>query len=529
MSQPVDLRPDHLKIVHDILSECLPAGVFVRVFGSRAKWTAKTHSDLDLALRGKERLPETVVAELAEAFSESDLPFNVDVVDWHGVSPSFQSVIDRDGRPLGWMQAPLEQCLDALIDYRGKSPPKSPDGIPVLSAKVVKTDGLVQPIEQKIAPDFYATWMTRGFPQPGDVVMTTEAPLGEVIQLDDETARYALGQRIVCMRGKAGHLDNRFLRYRLISPEQQKILKQYQTGTTVLGISQKSLRQMPISFPAYREQKRIGDLLGTLDDKIELNRRMNEMLEAQARALFRDWFVDFGPVKARMAGAAPYLAPDLWSLFPDHFGDDGVPEGWRTFRVDELAHHHTRTLTPMNAPSELFEHFSLPAFDSGQQPVLEPGAGIKSNKTIVPEGAILLSKLNPEIPRVWWPNARGEHRQIASTEFLTFTPIEGFPQCLLYSLFSDDAFRQRLEGMVTGTSKSHQRVNPKALRALDALVGEERIISAFGQLCSPVMAKVLANRAEVMTLSHARDLLLPKLMSGEIRVGEAERQLEDVP
>jgi hypothetical protein len=123
-----------------------------------------------------------------------------------------------------WQTSPLDECLDTLLDYRGKSPSKSAKGIPVLSAKVVKTTGLLRPIEQKIALDYYPTWMVRGLPHVGDIVMTTEAPMGEVIQLDQETVQYALGQRIVCLRGKPNKLDNKFLRYLLTSPAQQAIL-----------------------------------------------------------------------------------------------------------------------------------------------------------------------------------------------------------------------------------------------------------------------------------------------------------------
>ena len=227
-----------------------------------------------------------------------------------------------------WQTEPLDACLEALLDYRGKSPPKSPKGIPVLSAKVVKTTGLLRPIEQKIATDYYPQWMVRGLPRVGDVVMTTEAPMGEVIQLDSETVQYALGQRIVCMRGKEKKLDNTFLRYLLTSPRQQAILASYATGTTVLGISQKALRSVPISYPNFSEQRRIAELLGALDDKIELNRQMNETLEAMARAMFKDWFVDFGPTRAKMEGRAPYLTAEIWSLFPDSLDADGKPDGW---------------------------------------------------------------------------------------------------------------------------------------------------------------------------------------------------------
>ena len=97
MSQPLDLRPEHAKIVRDILAERLPAGVTVHVFGSRAKGTAKPYSDLDLALKGGDRLPLALIADLADAFSESDLPFKVDILDWRSAAASFQAVINRDG------------------------------------------------------------------------------------------------------------------------------------------------------------------------------------------------------------------------------------------------------------------------------------------------------------------------------------------------------------------------------------------------------------------------------------------------
>lgn len=428
----------------------------------------------------------------------------------------------------GWTTELLEDCLDALIDYRGKSPKKSPYGIPVLSAKVVKTAGLLRPIEQTISPDYYVKWMTRGYPNPGDIIMTTEAPLGEVIQLDAETSTYALGQRIVCLRGKQGKLDNGFLRYLLISPTQQEVLASRATGTTVLGISQRALRSIPISFPPLPEQRAIASVLGALDDKIALNRRMNATLEAMARALFRDWFVDFGPTRAKEAKEPPTLAPDLWPLFPARLDENGIPEGWVSFRLDELAELHTRTLKPAETPNEVFEHFSLPAYDKGQDPAIDTGETIKSNKTLVPTDAVLLSKLNPEIMRVWLPEAAGTLRQIASTEFLSFTPQPGFDRGLLYCLFTDDGFRAMLRSMTTGTSKSHQRIRPRDLMTREVLTGSPEVFAAFETLCTPLVTKTLANRAESRTLARIRDLLLPRLMSGELRVGEAEELAEEV-
>lgn len=544
MTEPIDLRPDHLKIVHDILSESLPEGVSVRVFGSRATWSAKTHSDLDLALKGEGRISKSVVAELEEAFSESDLPFKVDVVDWHAVAPKFQAVIDRDGISLSSDGREGARASSSLPDWASR---RFGDLLaePVRNGVYKKKEfhgrgaKMVNMGELFAHPRLFDIPMKRveldhkeldRFTlRANDLIFARRSLTAEgagkcsiVYEVGEPTA---FESSIIRARPDQSIASSMFLYYYFSSPAGQHSLDTIRRQVAVAGITGSDLSNLEIRIPDVGVQRQIASILSALDDKIELNRQMAKTLEAQARAVFRDWFVDFGPVKARMADSAPYLAPDLWSLFPDGLGDDGVPEGWKAFRVDEVAHHHTRTLTPMSAPSELFEHFSLPAFDSGQQPVLEPGGGIKSNKTIVPEGAILLSKLNPEIPRVWWPKARGEHLQIASTEFLTFTPIEGFPRCLLYSLFSDDVFRRRLEGMVTGTSKSHQRVNPTALKAVEALVGDKRLFSAFDELCAPLMDKVLSSRAQVATLAQTRDLLIPKLMSGEAKLGAAEKEL----
>ncbi|WP_422002215.1 restriction endonuclease subunit S [Reyranella sp.] len=425
-----------------------------------------------------------------------------------------------------WQTSPLDECLETLLDYRGKSPPKSENGIPVLSAKVVKTTGLLRPIEQKIALDYYPKWMIRGLPRIGDIVMTTEAPMGEVIQLDEETVQYALGQRIICLRGKPNKLDNKFLRYLLTSPTQQAILASYATGTTVLGISQKALRSVPITYPDLLQQKRIGGLLGALDDKIELNRRMNETLEAMARAIFKDWFVDFGPTRAKMEGRAPYLVPDIWSLFPESLDANGKPKGWTGYSLDMLATQHTASVTPASSPDETFEHFSLPSYDVGQVPSQDRGGAIKSNKTLVPEGAILLSKLNPEIERVWLPQKATGKRQICSTEFLVFTPKANFAPSLLFGLFTEPSFRTMLQSMATGTSKSHQRVSPPALLGRQVLLGSNLLFSRFAEQVEPLLGRILANRAESGILASTRDLLLPKLMSGEVRVREASAAVE---
>ena len=192
----------------------------------------------------------------------------------------------------------LENAMAAIIDYRGKTPRKASSGIPLITAKVVKGGRIKTPTEF-IAKADYSSWMRRGIPRSGDVVVTTEAPLGEVAQLTDQCV--ALAQRLILLRGKSGILDNRFLKFLMQSDDVQDQLRARATGTTVLGIKQKELREIELALPPLPEQRAIAHILGTLDDKIELNRRMNETLEAMARALFKSWFVDFDPVRAKAA------------------------------------------------------------------------------------------------------------------------------------------------------------------------------------------------------------------------------------
>ena len=188
-----------------------------------------------------------------------------------------------------WKQDRLIDILDTLIDYRGKTPNKVERGIPLITAKIVKNGRIETPTEFLPTED-YNGWMVRGFPQVGDVVLTTEAPLGEVAQLTDE--KIALAQRIVCLRGKEGVLDNTYLKYFFLSNIGQNRLKARETGTTVTGIKQSELKEILIDYPKIDTQKAIASVLSSLDDKIELNRRINDNLEQQAQALFKSWFVD---------------------------------------------------------------------------------------------------------------------------------------------------------------------------------------------------------------------------------------------
>jgi type I restriction enzyme, S subunit len=295
-------------------------------------------------------------------------------------------------------------------------------------------------------------------------------------------------------------------------------LNHLKDGTSNPSLSRDVFGRQLIPLPPTSEQQKIVAVLAALDEKIDLNRRMNETLDAMARAIFKDWFIEFGPTRAKIEGRPPYLSSDAWSLFPDRLDGEGKPQGWTAFRLDDLAVCHTKNITPSDTPQEEFEHFSLPAFDAGPTPAIDRGDTIKSNKTLMPQDAVLLSKLNPEIERVWVSEPASDGPQVCSTEFLVFTPTAVSSRALLFGLFTESSFRAMLQSMVTGTSKSHQRVSPPSLIQREVLVGRDDAFACYANITNPLLLRTLANRVESRTLARTRDLLLPKLMSGELRL-----------
>jgi type I restriction enzyme S subunit len=288
--------------------------------------------------------------------------------------------------------------------------------------------------------------------------------------------------------------DTRFLMYALNNAAIQGFL----TGSTMPKLTQGNLNRIPILAPPPGEQRAIAAVLGALDDKIELNRRMNKTLENQAQTIFKSWFVD--------ATA------------------DKLPKGWRAGKVSELATLSRDSLTPSEFPNETFDHYSIPAFDEGRMPKAENGSAIMSNKFIVSPDCLLVSKLNPRTPRVWLPTLGGKNRAICSTEFLVTTPKPGVSREFLFCLFTNETFISVFATMVTGTSGSHQRVKPESLLGMDVAIPASATMEIFTETTAPLLQRINYNIAEARTLAELRDALLPKLLSGELRVPVAGKE-----
>ena len=229
--------------------------------------------------------------------------------------------------------------------------------------------------------------------------------------------------------------------------------------------------------------------------------------------------MDFDPVRA-MAEGRP-RRPTA-ALFPAQFQDSElgeIPQGWRVGTISKLTQFSRASLTPASFPDEVFDHYSLPAFDEGRVPKAELGATIKSNKFNISKDAVFLSKLNPHIPRIWAPSLSKERRATGSTEFLVASPAKGAMREFLYWRFTSDAFARIYGTLVTGTSGSHQRINAESVLATIVVAAPFPLIEKFTKITKPMLARINHNIEQSRTLATLRETLLPKLLSGELVTG----------
>lgn len=425
---------------------------------------------------------------------------------------------------------PLEDCLEVLIDYRGKSPRKSETGIPVISAKVVKDGRILEPVKQTIDPNYYSEWMRRGLPQVGDIVMTTEAPLGEIARLTNKTAQYALGQRIVTMRGRKGRLDNGFFKYLMLSHEMQDRLYRRATGTTVLGISQKALRSVLLPLPDFDVQRSASKILGDLDDKIDILREMNKTLEEISRSLFRAWFVDFKPVRAKATGATSFrgMPQELFEALSDSFEDSEIgeiPKGWEVGPLACLVRKPLRRgLAPKYISSGGICVLNQKCI---RNHVVNFGLARRHNSAAKPPKDRVI-ELHDILVNSTGVGTLGRVAQVSGLDEETIVdshlsvvnpdPEKIDPIFLGFNLTEREAEIENLSHGSTGQTE----LSKHRLGELKVLMPIRIYQDVYSDLISPMICRSVLNYKKMETLAALRDTLLPKLISGEIEAPDLE-------
>lgn len=429
--------------------------------------------------------------------------------------------------------------LEGIIDYRGRTPPKSDQGIPCISAANVKSGRIDLSSTSYVSQETYDEWATRGFSKSGDVIITTEAPVGEVAEMPGDQI-YLLTRRVMALQPNPKLLHNRYLLFALQSPYVKRELNMISRGTTVPRVLKTDITDIEIRVPSLAEQKAIAHILGSLDDKIELNRQINATLEAIAQALFKSWFVDFDPVidnalstgnpipqplqaraEARKAlGDQRQPLPEvIQKQFCDRFvfNDDlgWIPEGWELKTLSNAADLWDSKRVPLskndrssrNGPfayygdSGIVDYVDDYIFDGEYLLISEDGENLRSRKT--PIAFVARGK--------FWVN---NHAHV-----LTGTNNVCNQHIMLLFRTLD------INPYITGAVQP--KLNQASLKQIPFLFSSRSILDRFTDSVGPFYQKIYSNEDEYLSLASLRDTLLPKLLSGQLRIPEAEKRVAE--
>ena len=385
-----------------------------------------------------------------------------------------------------WKKIEIKDGLKKIIDYRGFTPPKSEAGIPLISAATVKNGNLDFSKPSFISEENYKKYGTRGFIKPGDVIITTEAPAGEVALLPDDQL-YQLSRRVMALRTDEDVLNNKFLLYTLLNPRVKGELLMANRGTTVPRVLKTDITKFNISIPEPKEQKAIASVLSSLDDKIDLLHRQNKTLEAMAETLFREWFVEG--------------AEEDWEERPlSYFGDiicGKTPSKKKAKYFD--GEYPFIKIPDMHGKTFVF---------ATQDSLSEEGFNSQLNKAL-PEKSINVSC-------------------IATVGLVTMNAYPSQTNQQINSIIPKDKYRyylycemrtsyDLLHSMASGGTAT-LNLNTGNFSKILISKPDETILDSFNESVIPMFDKIFKNQTQIHTLGKLRDTLLPKLMSGEVRI-----------
>ena len=523
VDQPIDITAEQRKTILVLLDRHLP-NTTAWAYGSRVRWTSRPQSDLDMVVFAKPE-QKSRLADLREAFEESNLPLRVDLFVWDTVPEEFREQIKaehvvlveaEERRGNGWREVNIGEIAKLM---RETVKPSNLGNTPYVGLKHIGENTL------SLAGHGFARDVTSAKTRfsCGDILFGKLRPyFRKVVHTRFDGI---CSTDIWVIRAKEG-IDQKFLFYHMASQSLVNFATSTSEGTRMPRAKWNYVSQYKIILPSLPEQRAIAHILGTLDDKIELNRRMNKTLEEMARALFKDWFVDFGPVRAKMEGrwrpgeSLPGLPAHLYDLFPDRLVDSElgeIPEGWEVRFLGEMVELNPSEHLKRGIVSPYLNMAALPT--SGPSPD-EPVLRKFKSGTRFRNGDVLLARITPclENGKTAFIQALSDHAVgWGSTEFIVMRAVSPIPPEYPYLLARDAAFREHAIQSMTGTS-GRQRVQVHALAHYLIPSPRADLWRKFSSLMKPVFGSIEATRKESCFLAAQRDVLLPKLISGKLRI-----------
>lgn len=323
------------------------------------------------------------------------------------------------------------------------------------------------------------------------------------------------------VKPKAKDLDMRWLYYAIIDHK----LGEIDDGSPIPSTTRAAVYVRDIMVPPLGIQRESASLLGALDDKIELNRQTNETLEALARAIFKDWFVDYGPTRAKVEGRPPYLAPELWKFFPHALDDEDKPEGWAYGTIANVSALNPESWSKKNHPDHI-EYVDLANTKWGtieSTQIYEWSKAPSRAQRILRSGNTIVGTVRPGNGSYAFIGTDG---LTGSTGFAVLVPMAKEYREFVYLALTSAENIERLSHLADGAA--YPAVRPDRVAETEIAIADEKPMMAFTGITAPLLERMEANKRENRILAQTRDLLLPKLMSGEIRLREAEMVVEAV-
>jgi type I restriction enzyme S subunit len=448
----------------------------------------------------------------------------VDVLDWHAISPAFQKVIEKKyevvqkgkktrlGVAGEWRERPLAELTDNF------------DGIRVPVRESDRHDGPYPYYGASGVVDHVDNYLFDGeyllIAEDGENLRTRNTPFAFLAR-----GKFWVNNHAHIVRGNS-EADTRFLMYALSSAD----ISGYLTGSTMPKLTQGNMNRIPLLTPLLSEQRAIAHILGTLDDKIDLNRRMNETLEAMARALFKSWFVDFDPVRAKAEDRDPGLPKSLADLFPDSFEDSElgeIPKGWPVGSILVQAD----LLSGGTPKTDRQDYWGGDILWASAKDVSQCGQAF----LIMPERTITVRGLDESATQLIPAFSTVVVARGATTGRMVMLGREMAMNQTCYALVSKTEapfalycqLRQGIENLVHAAHGSvFDTITTSTFNSARFALPPDRLFVALEELVSPLFKRVLVASEQSRTLATLRDTLLPKLISGELRVKDAERIID---
>ena len=325
-----------------------------------------------------------------------------------------------------------------------------------------------------------------------DILVSNIRPYFKKIWMADDDG--GCSNDVLVFRADRG-CDSTFLYYILANDAFFNYASATSKGTKMPRGDKTAIMQYKVPCFNYETQLRIGKLLRSIDDRIAVNKKINDNLEQQAQAIFHERF--------------------------EKDPSEDLPSGWRVVPLGEVATISNKSFNPLKEAERMLEHYSIPAFDETRFPVFEPSTSIKSNKFVIDTSCFMISKLNPTTKRVWKPYCLTENA-VCSTEFIVYKSKNELITDFLYSVIDSNSFSDFMCSHVTGSTGSRQRTTPSDTLSYELVLPTEDELTEFQSLVSPMYAQMRINAVENDKLKRLRDSLLPKLMSGEIDVSDIQ-------